>query len=321
MSRRAPPSSPQTASTSGNASGNASGKAPGAEPATEIDAAAPLFLTTREVAELLRVRERKVYDLAAEGGIPHRRITGKLLFPRAALMAWAAGEGAEARPNVVTGSHDPLLDWALGASEAGMARLWNGSRPGLEAFGRGEAALAALHLAHGDDWNIGPVAELGPREAVLLHWARRQRGLLLAPGGAARIAGLADLRGARMVARQPGAGATLLLARLCAEAGLPLSEIEAVDTVAHTEAEAAGMVARGEADAALGIAAMARSYSLDFVALLHERVDLLVCRRQAFDAPLQRLLAFARSPALAERATALGGYDLSETGTVRWLGP
>ena len=47
----------------------------------------PLFLTTREVADLLRVKERKVYDLAAADEIPHRRITGKLLFPRAELLA------------------------------------------------------------------------------------------------------------------------------------------------------------------------------------------------------------------------------------------
>ncbi|HIC80349.1 MAG TPA: DNA-binding protein, partial [Kiloniellaceae bacterium] len=44
--------------------------------------ASPAFLTTKEVAELLRVKERKVYDLSAEGEIPCRRVTGKLLFPR-----------------------------------------------------------------------------------------------------------------------------------------------------------------------------------------------------------------------------------------------
>ncbi|MCY3701237.1 MAG: helix-turn-helix domain-containing protein, partial [Rhodospirillales bacterium] len=48
----------------------------------------PLYLTTKEVAALLRVKERKVYDLAASGGIPHRRVTGKLLFPSAEILAW-----------------------------------------------------------------------------------------------------------------------------------------------------------------------------------------------------------------------------------------
>ena len=40
------------------------------------------YLTTKEVADLLRLKERKVYDLVAEGGIPCVRATGKLLFPR-----------------------------------------------------------------------------------------------------------------------------------------------------------------------------------------------------------------------------------------------
>jgi putative molybdopterin biosynthesis protein len=39
------------------------------------------FLTTKEVAELLRIKERTVYDLVKEGSIPASRVTGKLLFP------------------------------------------------------------------------------------------------------------------------------------------------------------------------------------------------------------------------------------------------
>ncbi|MEP3304507.1 MAG: helix-turn-helix domain-containing protein, partial [Roseibium sp.] len=42
----------------------------------------PRYLTTRELADLIRVKERKVYDLAATGDVPHSRATGKLLFPR-----------------------------------------------------------------------------------------------------------------------------------------------------------------------------------------------------------------------------------------------
>ncbi len=56
------------------------------------------FLTTKEVADLLRVKERKVYDLAAANEIPHRRITGKLLFPAAELRSWIEGPTAAATP-------------------------------------------------------------------------------------------------------------------------------------------------------------------------------------------------------------------------------
>jgi hypothetical protein len=40
------------------------------------------YLTTRELASLLRITERKVYDPAATGKVPCSRAMGKLLFPR-----------------------------------------------------------------------------------------------------------------------------------------------------------------------------------------------------------------------------------------------
>ena len=53
--------------------------------------AAHSYLTTREVADLLRLKERKVYDLVAEGDIPCVRVTGKLLFPRDLIEAGSHG--------------------------------------------------------------------------------------------------------------------------------------------------------------------------------------------------------------------------------------
>ena len=60
------------------------------------------FLTTREVAEMLRVKERKVYDMAAEGEIPCRRVTGKLLFPRSEIEKWLSGDTARGSSSVPT---------------------------------------------------------------------------------------------------------------------------------------------------------------------------------------------------------------------------
>src|SRR3546814_3770561 len=91
----------------------------------------PSFLTTREVAALLRVKERKVYDLAAAGDIPCRRVTGKLLFPRAEIEAWLArggvGAGGRAQPaHIVAGSPDPLPDWAIREAGSGLAAYFDG---------------------------------------------------------------------------------------------------------------------------------------------------------------------------------------------------
>ena len=87
------------------------------------------FLTTKEVAALLRIKERTVYDLVKEGSIPVSRVTGKLLFPRELVEAWVRRNaetegGIEAvmrPPPVLAGSHDPLLEWAIRESGSGIA--------------------------------------------------------------------------------------------------------------------------------------------------------------------------------------------------------
>ncbi len=284
----------------------------------------PAYLTTKEVAALLRVRERKVYDLAAAGGIPHRRITGKLLFPRTEILAWIEGGGETAfpeRPEVLTGSHDPLLDWAVRESGSGLATLWNGSLDGLASFAEGRAALAGLHIPEAEDWNIRAVAGRGLRGAVLIAWAGRARGLVLSPAMRGRVRRVSDLKGRRVAMRQPGAGAAALFEALLSKEGLTASDLAPCAELARTESDAAAAVAAGEADAAPGIEAMARQFHLPFLPLVRERFDLLIDRRAYFTDRVQALAAFAQSDAFRGKAAAMGGYDLAEAGQVRWLSP
>lgn len=289
-----------------------------------IEPRTPSYLTTREVADLLRVKERKVYDLVATDEIPHRKITGKLLFPQDEILGWIEGAGLTPRaerPVMVTGSHDPLLDWALRESVSGLATLWNGSGDGLSLFGAGQAALAGLHIPGDGDWNIGAVTGAGLRDAVLIGWAERVRGLILAPGVADMVKSFADLRGRRVILRQEGAGTSALFSRLLEEAGLDLEDLRAAERPAHTESEAAAAIAAGEAEATLGIESMARQFRLVFRPLVKERYDLLIDRRAYFSAPVQRLVGFMRSETLLAKAAGLGGYDLSGVGQVRWVSP
>ena len=284
----------------------------------------PLYLTTKEVAELLRVKERKVYDLAAAGEIPHRRITGKLLFPSAEILDWIEGSGEAVpaeRPAVLAGSHDPLLDWAVRESGSGLATLLNGSLDGLDRFADGRAALAGLHVPEEAGWNVGTVAARGVRGSVLLAWAVRARGLILSEPVRGEVRSFSDLAGKRIVMRQPGAGAAALFEDLLSREGLAQTDLIPSTELARTESDAAAAVAAGDADAALGIEAMARRFHLPFLPLVEERFDLLVDRRAYFTDPVQALLAFARGDTLQRKAAAMGGYDLSGTGTVRWLSP
>lgn len=286
------------------------------------------YLTTRELAELLRIKERKVYDLAAAGDIPCTRALGKLLFRRTSIDAWlarhASGETGTPTvfPTVFLGSHDPLLEWALREFDAGIATYFDGSLDGVGRFAAGEGIATGLHIydRESDVWNTPLVGErFAARPAVLVEWAWRERGLVLAPGNPAKIGAIADLKGRRVVPRQVQAGSQILLEHLLGEAGLGAGDIGLVHP-ARSETDAALAVAEGQADAAFGLHSVADQYRLDFVPVVRERFDLLVWRSEWFEEPFQKLLRLTRSRAFSDKAGSLSGYDVSGLGTVHFNG-
>lgn len=288
----------------------------------------PAHLTVAEVAAHLRVSPRKVYDLVGRKGLPHVRVGGKLLFELPAIQAWLTRPSPEAPesmalpPPTLAGSHDLLLDWAVRESRCGLALLTQGSTDGLERLARGEASAALTHLPSPDlaSFNLEAAAEkLAGRDAALVAFARRDQGLLVARGNPRKLKGVRDLarRGVSVVARQPGAGSAVLLARLLGREGLSPRQLSVVLT-ATSESDLALAVRSGQADAGLGARAAARLAGLDFVPLWVEQLDLAVSRAAWFEPPLQALAAFARTRAFSEQAKALGGYDVSAFGVVRW---
>ena len=54
---------------------------------------APVVLTASEVAKLLRVDRKTIYEAAQRGSIPHRRLGRRLLFERGAVLAWLRQDG------------------------------------------------------------------------------------------------------------------------------------------------------------------------------------------------------------------------------------
>jgi putative molybdopterin biosynthesis protein len=286
------------------------------------------MMDTREVAAYLRLKERRIYDLVRANALPHIRATGKLLFPRAQVDAWlaaksgtpAAGDAASLPP-IIAGSHDPLLEWAVRESGCGLAVLACGSSSGLDRLAERNAMLAAMHWIDGPtgEYNVPLVrSRLPSSDVVVIEWARRVQGLLLAPGNPLKIRTLPDLkrRKARVVARQPEAGSHRLFEHLLAIAGIEASDLRWTARPARAETDLAAAIQEGKADAGVGIEAAARAHGLTFNALTVERLDLVVHRRDYFEPPVQALLAFARTAEMREQAAALSGYDVSTTGRV-----
>lgn len=284
------------------------------------------LMTTAEVAAYLRLKERKIYALVRARLIPCSRVTGKLLFPKPAIDLWIArntaydGPALRVPPPIAGGSHDPLLEWAIRESGSGLALLGGGSADGLHRVAKGEALTAGLHMIDdAGDYNVAFVRALGGMaDAVLVEWAKRTQGLVLAAGNAH---GIADLAGAakkrlRVAQRQEGAGAQLLLRYMMRRDGIAGSDIALTNPPALNETELVEAVLDGKADCGIAIEAAARRFRLEFVPLQHERFDLVMHRRDYFEAPMQRLFAFARSSGFHVRAAELGGYDTGQSGRI-----
>jgi excisionase family DNA binding protein len=290
------------------------------------------LFTTSEAAEYLRLKERKLYELVAEGAIPCTKITGRWLFPKAELDRWLATSlqrphgmpQHEASP-IIGGSHDPLLEWALRESGSGLASLAEGSEAGITRFAAGETLAAAIHLHALDD----PAADANLNmmqarsdlpDGVLIGFCRREQGFLLAPGNPLKIATIADVlaKKARVAQRPKGAGAQLLLLALLRQAKIAIDALGA-GPMCPTGPDIAQAIRAARADAGIATRSVASAAGLDFVPIVWEPFDLLMRQRDYFRPPLQALMSFLRSDAFRTRATEHGGYDVSGAGAVRFV--
>jgi excisionase family DNA binding protein len=287
------------------------------------------LLTIDEAARYLQLSERKLYELVSHGAVPSTKVTGRWLYPRAALDRWVlsglqGSTGTTTAPPIVGGSQDPLLEWALRESRCGLASLPEGSENGIGRLARGEVVAAGCHFhcleGNDEEANQEIVKQTpGLHDAVVISFARREQGLLVAGGNTLGLTDLSDVVGkhARMAQRQPGAGAQLLLLTRLARAGVEPGALNLIKSRYATGSDLAQAIRAGHADCGIATRAVARAVGLDFVALRWERFDLVLRQRDYFQPPMQALLKFMRSTSFRDQSAELGGFDVTETGSVR----
>ena len=291
------------------------------------------LFTTAEAAAYLRLKERKIYEMVAEGTVPCTKVTGRWLFPKAELDQWLASSVSRpagmTRPElapIVGGSHDPLLEWALRESGSGLASLAIGSEAGFNRFCAGETIAAAMHL-HAledleEDANVAAMASRSDlQDAVMIAFCRREQGFLLASANPLKINSIEDVlaKRARIALRPKGAGAQLLLLALLHRAKATLDQLAAVQPVCPTGPDIAQAIRASRADTGIATRSVANSSGLDFVPIVWEPFDLVIRQRDYFHPPLQALIRFLQSDDLAARAQEFGGFDLSDAGKVRFV--
>jgi len=289
------------------------------------------LMTVQEVAEYLRIKERKVYDLLAQKRIPCTRVTGKWLFPRFQIDLWLEQNSEmqlptpveKIRPPLLVGSHDLLLEWALRESGFPFAIQTTGSSTGLAQFINEEAIVCGLHILDLDtqEYNIPIIKKsIQKQPVVLIEWARRQQGMLVAPGNPLAIREISDINNQKIkiVHRQAGSGSQLLLETLLLHNNISTEKLTLLSQPVLSEIDVGTAITNGKADVGIAIEAVAKQFQLDFIPLVYEHFDLLIQHRHYFDEPFQRLLSFTKKTQFQEKSAELTGYDISNLGRVRY---
>jgi putative molybdopterin biosynthesis protein len=227
---------------------------------------------------------------------------------------------------VVTGSHDLALDLLAShlrrfAPEMRLTSANVGSLGGLLTLKRRDAHMAGSHLLDEEtgEYNWPFVERLLPGEDILLvNLAYRDQGMIVLPGNPQELRSLDDLTrpGVRFVNRQKGSGTRVLLDYHLKQQGIQPERIVGYEREEYTHMAVAADVLSGTATVGLGILAAARALELDFIPLFKERYDLAVPRRHWESPRFEPLRQTLASPAYREAVVDLGGYDVTDMGSL-----
>ncbi len=292
------------------------------------------FISTREVAELLRVNEKMIYSLVSEKGLPAIKVTGKWLFPRKMVEEWlelntlnpptrVAAMSTETGRLLLAGSDDPLFQKTLSffhqKNDEMIAFFANvGSMGGLKALRRGLCHIGVCHLLQDDneEYNFDFAEEELDNSPVFINFSQREQGILVQRGNPKNINSVADLAhdDVKIVNRPLGTGTRLLLDYEIARSAIAAKQIAGYDRVVTRHIDAALEILADKADAAPAIRAVAGMLELDFIPLRWERFDLLIHRERFFERGIQNFLGVLQENEFARLASSFIGYDVSLSG-------
>jgi putative molybdopterin biosynthesis protein len=228
------------------------------------------------------------------------------------------------RPTLIVAGCDPalpLLEVPLGLLEPAVPLLWwqCASQEALDLAANGLVHAAGSHLRdQSGDYNIGPARTQFRQGAEVIGFCAWREGIVLRPEVAGAISGLADVAsaGLRMVNRQPGSEARLLLDRELTRIGLVPTQVNGYGTQATGHLQVASAIAAGLADAGIASEPAAVAYGLAFIPLATERSDIVIPSPHIAMREVQGLLRVLNSRWLRDQLASLPGYDPTRCGEV-----
>ncbi|MGB9177183.1 MAG: molybdopterin biosynthesis protein [Methanoregula sp.] len=221
---------------------------------------------------------------------------------------------------LITGSHDPVLDHLadlIRPTGVSIISTHVGSMSGIIALKKDECHAAPVHLLSPDGtYNTAYIRKYLPgTEVDLICIAGRQQGIVSHDG-----LSLSDLPGRTFINRQNGSGTRMLLDYELKRAGIDPSLLPGYQREVTTHIAVALAVKSGEADAGMCVYSAAQALGLPFVPVAQERYELAIRREHWEDPRLRVLIGVIRSREFKEILNRLGGYDTTDTGTLRSAG-
>ncbi|WP_240416888.1 substrate-binding domain-containing protein [Paenibacillus periandrae] len=230
------------------------------------------------------------------------------------------------RPLVITGQ-DMSLDLLAKHMERSIPgirplRAFVGSMDSLISMYKGEADIVSTHLLDGDTgaYNLPYIRTLLVGSSyVVVNLVSRQAGLYVQRGNPLKLGHWSDLSrpGLRLVNREKGSGARVLLDEQLRLQHLDSSQIRGYDQEETSHLAVAGKVAAGEADVGVGIEKAAIIVgNIEFIPLIQERYDLVMLKKPENKIWLEHVLQLLQTEAFHNDLQSIHGYDLSLTGQV-----
>ena len=136
----------------------------------------------------------------------------------------------------------------------------------------------------------------------------RVQGLMVKKGNPLGIKEFADIKNARYVNRQRGAGTRILCDYLLDKNGISPGEINGYNNEEFTHTAVAALIAAGNADAGLGIYSAAKMYDLDFIPVCNETYEFLIDKEYLDNSMVKAFFEVLYSDEFKARLDEMGGY-------------
>lgn len=288
------------------------------------------FLTVPQLAELLHVNEKKIYQLAGVGEIPGTKVTGKWIFPRRLIEDWLLENshgGVMHDRLLIAGSDDRLVQLLSNTAatewqqQALVSYSPTGTRHGLRMLDTGRVDACFINWGASETSarrHMGLLRRYRNHQSwVIVRCLQRSQGLIFAshlqtmmslPTHEAVEKLMADNQ-LRWALRQDDSGTMRLLEDLCSITGGSTAKL-LIGVRCDSEDSAAASLNRGEADLCCGGQSTARDFGLLYQPIADVSLDLVMTRKTYFRTLVQDFIARLVDSRAHQLAEALEGYTV-----------